>query len=145
MPALLQAGAPMRPGLLRALAAASLLCLQACASLSGQVVQVEEDDSGRTVELKPGQILDIRLMTFPARGLTLSLGSIVTPTLALEGQPAYYDDTIQGGVAGTGSFEAWRFRAVQPGHVNVRMDYRLQWEATGAPTRSVSYDVVVKR
>ena len=62
----------------KALCAAALLVLQACASVPGHVVQVEEEDSTRTLELKTGQVLDIRLMSFPGRGLTLSLGSIVT-------------------------------------------------------------------
>ena len=129
----------------KALCAAALLVLQACASVPGHVVQVEEEDSTRTLELKTGQVLDIRLMSFPGRGLTLSLGSIVTPTLVPEGRPTYNDDTIKGGVAGTGNFESWRFRAARPGHVTVRMDYRLQWENTGEPSRSVNYDVVVTR
>lgn len=134
----------MRGSFCCVLFAASLWALQGCASLSSQVVQVEEEDSARPIELKTGQVLEIRLLTFPARGLTISLGSIVTPTLALEGTPTHNDDTISGRVAATGSFEAWRFRAVQPGQVKVRMDYRLQWETTGAPTRSVSYEVTVR-
>ena len=124
-------------------AAALLLSLQACASLPAGVVQVEEEDSTRTLQLKTGQLLDIRLMTFPGRGLTLSLGSIVTPTLEPEGRPSYNDDTIRDNVGGTGSFESWRFRAARPGEVTVRMDYRLQWQMTGEPTRSVNFDVVV--
>ena len=108
-------------------------------------MQVEEEDSARTIELKPGQVLEILLMTYPARGLTLSLGSIVTPTLVLDGSPTHHDDTIAGGISSAvGSYESWRFRAVQPGEVDVRMDYRLQWESTGAPTRSVTYRVAVR-
>ena len=106
-------------------------------------MQVEETDSTRVIELRTGQVLDIRLMSFPGRSLTLSLGSIVTPTLVQESPPRYLDDTIRHNVAGTGSFESWRFRAEQPGEVTVRMDYRLQWQQTGAPTRSVNYQVVV--
>ena len=128
----------------RWLTAAALTVLQGCATLSEQVVQVGEEDSERTIELTTGQILEIRLLTFPARGLTISLGSIVTPVLRQAGTPTHNDDTVQGGLGGTGSFEAWRFRAMQPGRVKVRMDYRLQWETTGPPTRSVTYDVAVK-
>jgi predicted secreted protein len=95
-------------------------------------------------ELSTGQILEIRLRAFAARGLTLSLGSNVTPVLRLAGTPSHNDDTVAGGVSGTGSYEAWRFQAMQPGSVKVRMDYRLQWETTGAPTRSVTYDVAVR-
>ena len=112
--------------------------------MTEQVVQVEEQDSERPVVLKPGQVLEVRLMTFPGRGLTISLGSVVTPTLALDGRPTHNDDTIRGGMSGTGSYEAWRFRAIQPGQIKVRMDYRLQWETTGTPTRSVTYQVTVQ-
>jgi predicted secreted protein len=122
----------------------AVLVLQACAAMSEQVVRVEEEDSGQAIEMKTGQVLEIVLMSFPGRGLTISLGSVVTPTLVPHGTPTYNDDTIRGGIAGTGSYEAWRFRAAQPGMVTVRMDYRLQWQATGAPTRSVTYDVVVR-
>jgi hypothetical protein len=33
---------------------------------------------------------------------------------------------------------------VQPGSVDVRMDYRLQWETIGAPSRSVTFRVAVQ-
>ncbi|MBA3480102.1 MAG: protease inhibitor I42 family protein [Lautropia sp.] len=121
--------------------------LQACATISEQVVRVGEEDSVRTVELATGKMLEIRLPTFPARGLTISLGSVVTPALRLAGTPTHNDDTMMGalgGTGGTGSFEIWRFRAMQPGEVKVRMDYRLQWETTGPPTRSVTYNVAVR-
>jgi predicted secreted protein len=123
---------------------AVILALHACATMTGQVVQVEEQDSERPVVLKRGQVLEVRLMTFPARGLTISLGSVITPTLALDGTPTHNDDTIRGGISGTGSYESWRFKAMQPGQVKLRMDYRLQWETTGAPTRSVTYEVTVE-
>ena len=126
------------------LVAVSLLALQGCASLTGQVIQVAEEDSDHQIDLKTGQVLEVRLKTFPGRGLTLSLGSIVTPTLVLAGTPTHNDDTFMRGLAGTGSYEVWRFRAVQPGRVDLRMDYRLQWETTGAPTRSVNYSVAVQ-
>jgi predicted secreted protein len=120
------------------------LALQGCATSPPQAVRVQEEDSARTIELQTGQVLEIRLMTFPGRGLTIALGSVIAPTLALHGTPTHNDDNVAGGVSGTGSYEAWRFRAVQPGQVAVRMDYRLQWEATGAPTRSVTYHVTVR-
>ncbi len=131
--------------LARAALAAALLALQACATTpSGGVVRVEAHDSGKDIELQAGQVLEIIMQSFPGRNLTLSLGSVVTPTLVPLGQPSFHDDTIRGGVSGTGSYEAWRFTAAQPGAVDVRMDYRLQWETTGKPTRSVLYKVVVR-
>jgi predicted secreted protein len=135
----------MRQALRRLLAPVGLLlALQGCTTMSGQVVRVEEQDSARAIELTVGQILEIRLPTFPARGLTLSLGSNVTPVLRLAGTPSHNDDTVAGGVSGTGSYEAWRFQAMQSGTVKVQMNYRLQWETTGAPTRAVTYEVTVR-
>lgn len=128
-----------------ALALAGLLALQGCAlTPSAQVVRVEADDSEQTIELQTGQVLEIVMHSYPANNLTLSLGSVVTPTLAQAGRPTFHDDTIRGGVSGTGSYEVWRFRAVQAGELDVRMDYRLPWQATGKPTRSVTYQVVVR-
>ena len=125
------------------LVGASIALLQACASLSSSIVRVEADDSPRPIELRPGQLLEIRLLSYPGKSLTLTLGSDVTPVLRQEGRPVFDDDTIRGGVSGTGSFEAWRFRAMQPGQTQVRMDYRTQWETTGPPTRSVTFNVTV--
>jgi inhibitor of cysteine peptidase len=125
--------------------AVALSCgLVACAvTPAGDVVRVEKDDSPKTIDLKAGQVLEIVMQAFPGRNLTLSLGSVVTPTLEQTGPPSFYDDTIRGGVSGTGNYEVWRFRAVQPGTADVRMDYRLPWQTTGEPTRSVTYKVVV--
>lgn len=128
----------------RALLAALLLALQACAAQSGRVVVVEQADGKRPVQLKTGEVLEVRLPVFTSRGLTLSLGSVVTPVLDEEGAPTHNDDPIRDGFSGSGHYEAWRFRAMQPGEVDLRMDYRLQWEATGAPTRSVTFPVVVR-
>ena len=141
------AQAPGGPGrrLARGVLAAALLTLQACATTPpGGVVRVEADDSGKDVELQAGQVLEIVMQSFPGSNLTLSLGSVVTPTLVPLGRPSFHDDTIRGGVSGTGSYEAWRFKAAQPGAVDVRMDYRLPWHTTGQPTRSVAYKVVVR-
>lgn len=128
-----------------AVLAAALAGLAGCAATrQGEAVRVEAADSERTIELQTGQVLEIVLRAFPGRGETITLGSLVTPTLAQAGRPTFHDDTIRGGVSGTGSYETWRFRAVQPGEVHVRMDYRLQWQATGEPTRSVNYHVIVR-
>ena len=125
--------------------AAVLLGVAACAATpAAEVVRVEADDARRTVELKTGQVLEIVMPSIPGRNLTLSLGSVVTPTLEQAGEPTFHDDTIRGGVSGTGNYEAWRFRAAQPGTVDVRMDYRLPWQTTGEPTRSVTFDVLVR-
>jgi predicted secreted protein len=126
------------------LVGACIALLQACASMPTSVVQVEADDSNRPIELMPGQLLEIRLLTYPGLSRTLSLGSDVTPVLQQEGRATFHDDTIRGGVSGTGNFETWRFRAVQPGSTQVRMDYRRQWETTGPPARSVTFDVTVR-
>lgn len=127
------------------LLAASLALLPGCAGLRRQIVRVEESDSAGPIELEPGQLLEIRLKSLAARSRTLSLGSRVEPVLRQEGRPSFEDDTIRGGVSGTGSYEAWRFRAVQPGETQVRMDYRTQWDTTGPPTRSVTFDVIVRK
>ena len=51
---------------------------------------------------------------------------------------------MSAGVSGTGNYESWIFRAAEPGSVDVRMDYRMQWETTGTPSRSVTYRVTVE-
>lgn len=130
---------------LAAALAGGVIVLPACAVMPAEdVVRVEADDRGRTIELRTGQVLELLLISYPGRNLTLSLGSVVTPTLVPAGSPSFHDDTIRGGVAGTGSYESWRFRAVQPGATAVRMDYRLPWQTTGEPTRSVTFNVVVR-
>jgi predicted secreted protein len=140
---------PAASGPARAIAAAALaaalLGVAGCAATpAADLVRVEADDSKKTVEMKTGQVLEIVMQAFPARNLTLSLGSVVTPTLEQTGRPSFHDDTFRDGYSGTGSYEAWRFRAVQPGRVDVRMDYRLPWQTTGEPTRSVTFDVLVR-
>ena len=131
-----------RPFVLLVVMLATTLVLQACATMPA-VVRVEEGDSARPLELKTGQLLEIRLLE-RGRGTKIALGSVVTPTLALVGQPAFHDDPARDGVSGTGNYQAWLFRAVQPGSVDVRMDYRLQWETIGAPSRSVTFKVAVQ-
>jgi predicted secreted protein len=126
----------------RTLIGGVVLALQACSTVPGSVLRVEEDDSARPIELKTGQLLEVRLI-HPGQGLTIALGSVVTPTLVLAGKPTLHDDTVRGGVSGTGNFESWVFRAAQPGTATLRMDYRMQWATTGPPTRSVTYNVAV--
>ncbi len=108
------------------------------------VATVVQQDAGRTVELKVGQVLEARLTTYPAQGIALSLGSVVVPTLRQEGRPVHVDDAERALMGGVGSFEIWRFRAEQPGRVALTFQYRRPWESTGTPTRSLSYEVVVR-
>jgi len=116
--------------------------MAACTNLP-QVVRVEEGDSDSALELKNGQLLEIRLRN-PGRGIKIALGSVVAPVLVLVGEPTLHDDTVQAGVSGTGNYESWIFRSTQPGTVDVRMDFRMQWETTGTPSRSVTYHVTVQ-
>jgi len=122
---------------------AAALVLPACTTMP-QVVRVEDgENDSASLELKNGQLLEIRLRN-PGRGVKIALGSVVEPVLARVGEPTLHDDTIQAGVSGTGNYESWIFRATQPGAVDVRMDFRMQWETTGTPSRSVLYHVTVQ-
>jgi inhibitor of cysteine peptidase len=105
---------------------------------------VERVDARRTLVLKPGQELIVRLASNPTTGYRWTLGEASTRALAMGAAPAYKQDAAAKGLSGAGGVETWRFLAIAPGRGRLELEYRRPWERDAAPAQNVVFDVEVR-
>ena len=103
------------------------------------MLEIDETSNGRDVDLARGQEFELSLPENPTTGFCWTLGSSGDPVCALLSQ-SFVPPT---GPPGAGGRHRWRFQAMQPGEVDVRLSYQRPWGATGTPARTFSLKVKV--
>jgi inhibitor of cysteine peptidase len=102
-------------------------------------MRVQESADGRTIELRVGQELELRLAENPTTGYRWQLESSGEPAVAL------LDDRFdppEGGY-GRGGSHGWRFRARQTGEGRIALASRRGRDAGGAAARTFAVAVRV--
>jgi inhibitor of cysteine peptidase len=100
-------------------------------------------DEGKTIELKPGQALQIVLDANRTTGFSWSVEKIDTALLSLVGQPVYTTDA-KPGVVGVGGTETWNLLAVGAGEQALKFVYRRSFEPNVSPARVFSFNVRIR-
>ncbi len=105
------------------------------------VISLSERDTGKAIALNAGEVLEVRLSGNPTTGYQWLLDSADVSVLKPEGEPAYTPDSALLGAGGTYTF---RFTAVAPGDVRLRLSYLRSWEQDTPPLRTFEVMVTVK-
>ena len=95
------------------------------------MLTLDEHADGRTVDLKVGQELEIRLAENPTTGFRWQLESRGEPAGELQEDAFEPPDERQGRSAG----HRWRFRAVRAGEGRIALASRRSWETGGSAAR----------
>jgi predicted secreted protein len=111
---------------------------------AGKPLVVDKAHAQRTLVLKPGQELVVRLASNPTTGYRWTLGDASVTALAMSATPAYRQDPAAEGVMGAGGVETWRFLAIAPGRAKLSLEYRRPWEHDAAPAEAIVFDVQVR-
>ena len=106
------------------------------------LVRVSEKDFGRTITLRTGDMLNVRLTGNPTTGYNWSVadGSEILKQL---GDPEF--ESAARGLPGAGGKVTIRFRAVKPGKTVLKLAYQRLWEKSVPPIATFQVTVIVKK
>jgi predicted secreted protein len=107
------------------------------------VVTVTMVDQGKTVELKPGQKLQVILDSNRSTGFSWSIESVDAKLLSQISDPVYLPASKREMVGGKGT-ESWLFLAIAPGDQPIRFLYRRPFEPNNPPARTLAFIVRIK-
>jgi len=104
------------------------------------MVVVDQGQSGQTVNLPLGQVIELRLAENPTTGYRWAIVSDGAPACAVVG------DRFVGasGPPGQGGEHSWTIRGVQPGSCEIAIQYRRSLQPD-APARSFELHARVTR
>ncbi len=126
------------------LALLGILLLGACGRAATNTLALTEDDNGRALTLKPGQVLVIHLAANPTTGYTWALGEVNEGVLRQAGEAGYTPAPAGQGEVGTGGTAVWRFVAVGIGTTTLKLVYIRPWEKPPKAAQTFSLTVTVK-
>jgi inhibitor of cysteine peptidase len=99
---------------------------------------------GTRVVLARGGEVKILLDVVPKTGMQWHMPANVAPVLSPIGQPIYVGKSAEVRNVGAGAMNIFRFRAEQPGRVDLEFAYRRPWESELAPAQVRHYEVIVQ-
>jgi predicted secreted protein len=114
--------------------------LIACGKQNGLAVQLTQADSGSTVKLHPGDILEIVLSSNPTTGYTWHVRPGSEAVLKQRGEPEFKPDS---NVLGSGGRMTFRFDAVAVGEVPLTLLYQRTFEPGVPPLQTFAINVSV--
>ena len=120
------------PALLLALA-----LLSACNDGSGKSLQATREHDGQTLSLARGKTLLVHLDGNPTTGYEWSVAHNLPERLELR----HVDYRPGSSLPGAGGTYVFQFRALAPGPVPLRLQYRRAWESR--PIDTFSLDVLI--
>jgi len=94
-----------------------------------------EEDDGKTVELKVGQVVTVVLDSNRQSGLMWDLAPVTADVMERQGTPAYTEKKA-------GGTETWRFRATRKGEQTVRLEYPRRMTRS-VPERTFRFTAIV--
>jgi inhibitor of cysteine peptidase len=124
-----------------AIAAVGGVACTASADNSGPSV-VNVSESGKQIELAPGDSLIVTLDSNPSTGFAWSLAGIGDETVVDEMGNEYQGS--DSGLMGAGGQEVWTFEALDKGTSTIEMQYSRSWETGVEPAGTFNVTVVVK-
>lgn len=118
------------------------LLLAGCATAPGTKVLTSKD-SGRTVTVPVGAMVEVELAANPTTGYDWEPVSGAGPALKLV-RSSYTRNPAPQDYAGVGGTETFRFHAEKAGQEVVQLNYVRPWEKNAPPAETVRFTVAVQ-
>jgi len=115
--------------------------LAACAVVSSDTISIDEQDAGKTIELKTGDTLEISLNGNLTTGFNW-IPAVLDPAL-LE-QVGEIEVTPASDQPGAPGIIIIKFKAIATGQTNLHLDYKRPWEDTAVPEQTFDVTVIVE-
>lgn len=121
-----------------------LIVLLLTAGCGSQVVEVRDAEDGGQVELKVGEVLTVTLESNPTTGYSWEIVQTDEAVLSQQGEVEYQQSPQSQGLVGAGGTETFRFKAVGPGKITLKLIYHRSWEKGVEPIQTYTLQVVVR-
>ena len=118
-----------------------LLLLSSCSVFSSRTVVLTEKDSGKTINLRTGDYLEIHLEANPSTGYLWS-SSIPNDYILRLLLDEYSGKNQDRKLVGAPVRKIFRYGAVGPGETGIRLEYRRPWEKNQPPAKT--FDIMVR-
>jgi len=118
-----------------------LLLTVSCSMFSSRTIVLTEKDSGRTISVRTGDYIEVRLNANPATGYLWSSNTPNDYVLRLL-LDQYERKNQKLNPAGAPSVKIFTYGVVGPGETGIRLEYRRPWEKDKPPERT--FDVLVR-
>ena len=110
-------------------------------TLAGDAMKLSENDSGKTVEIRVGDELEVVLPRQPTTGYVWEVSSLDSDVLRLGKADFFADDNA----IGSGGMEIIKFHAIAAGTGVVRLIYHRPFEPNMSPINSFKVTVIIKK
>lgn len=117
------------------------LILAACKPAGSDPVTINEQDAGKTIELKTGETLIVALDGNITTGYNWVSAHIEPAVLKQVGEAEVTPESDQIGAPGKINL---KFKAVEKGQATLHLDYKRPWEKGVTPEKTFEVTVVVK-
>jgi predicted secreted protein len=121
-----------------------LLSLNACKQGTPKTVTVMEKDSGGTVKIHLGDVLEVNLIGNPSTGFMWEQQSLDSTIVNAKGETAFKPDHEEPGFAGSPGRFTMRYEAVKRGQTDLLLVYHRPWEKSTPPAQTFRMTVKVK-
>ena len=108
---------------------------------SGKFVDVDEQNSGDTIQVLPGETIRVKLRSNPSTGFSWALGPIEDGFFEVESE--FEADPHREYEAGYGGCEIWKFKAEQSGETEISLTYARPWEDDKPAAKTFKLHVVI--
>lgn len=110
---------------------------------AAKTVEMNRDDNGKTVTVRPGDTVRIKLRSNRTTGYSWALtGKLDEKVLKSEGNEYKVDDHPEG-MVGVGGSDVWTFTALAAGKTEIALGYARPWEKDKEPAQAFKLTVVV--
>jgi inhibitor of cysteine peptidase len=115
------------------------------ANANGGPMQLGEADNGKSVTLKAGDSIQIKVDGNPTTGFewTAALEAKDAALLAQQGDPAYADSSTNPSIVGSGGTYTFTFKALAAGTATIKLVYQRGWEKV-EPAKTFTVTVTVQ-
>ena len=110
---------------------------------SGKIVDVDEENNGKTIHVLPGETIRVKLRSNPSTGFSWALGPLEEGMLETSGESEFAADPHREGEAGYGGCEIWTFKAEQSGETEISLIYARPWEDERPAAKTFRLHVVI--
>lgn len=109
-----------------------------------RAIALAEAESGKAIEVSPGERVIVRLAANHTTGYRWSLLTSGAEALTRLAAGEYAEEFGANGKAGAGGTESWYFQAARSGEEQLRFEYRRPWEENVPAAKSAHFTVRVR-
>jgi len=123
----------------RKIAVLLLVSLLVC-GFSSAILQLTGMDSGKTIKIRLGTVINISLEGNPTTGYIWETASRTAPVLTQVNPPAFKPGSK---LIGAGGIITFQFRADKKGNIKLTIVYHRPWEKNKAPIKTFQLNITV--